>query len=456
MSNFSNIETTAANEVCRLCGGSGFLRRELPIEHPDFGQPVLCECRLSQIQSRRLRQLRAISNLDGMEHYTFETFVPTGYGITENKSRTLVEAYNSAHEFAAEPEGWLVLLGGYGCGKTHLAVAIANECTRRGRAALFVVVPDLLDHIRAAYSPYSDTSYDQRFDEIRTAPLLILDDLGAQASTPWAQEKLFQIFNYRYNARLPTVITSNHALEELDKRIRSRLVDPMLSRIVTILAPDFRETGVETSDLSSLALHQDKTFETFDLRGHELDPEKAENLRQALNLAKSYAENPTDWILFTGAYGCGKTHLAAAIANYRVQQGHTGLFIVVPDLLDHLRAAFNPNAQTPYDKRFEEVRNTPLLVLDDLGTQSATPWAQEKLYQLFNHRYNARLPTIITMVDTGELDLRLKSRLLDVGRCTPFVITAGSYRGLPARQATRVRVAKQRPAPQKRNLKQTF
>ena len=73
-----------------------------------------------------------------------------------------------------------------------------------------------------------------------TRRLLILDDLGTQSSTPWAQEKLFQILNYRYNARLPTVITSNHSLEEIDLRIRSRMVDPDLATIVTILAPDFR------------------------------------------------------------------------------------------------------------------------------------------------------------------------------------------------------------------------
>jgi DNA replication protein DnaC len=438
-----------------LCGGLGFLRHDVPVDHPDFGKALPCRCRTTEIRNTRLLKLRNLSNLDGLEHYTFEKFVPGGYGITENKSRTLQDAHLTAREFASEPKGWLVMLGGYGCGKTHLAVAIANECTRQNRASLFVVVPDLLDHLRVTYSPNSDTSYDQRFEEIRNAPLLILDDLGAHASTPWAQEKLFQIFNHRYNARLPTVVTSNHALEEIDRRIRSRLVDPMLSRIVTILAPDFRETGAESSDLSSLSLHQDKSFDTFDLRANELDREQAENLRMVFNTAKHFAENPADWVLFTGTYGCGKTHLAAAIANYRVEQGHSALFIVVPDLLDHLRAAFSPNAQTSYDKRFEEVRNTPLLVLDDMGTHSATPWAEEKLYQLFNHRYNARLPTIITMVDTAELHARLKSRVLDPGRCTSIIITAGSYRGYPSLQA-KSRAQKRGTPSQKRNWKNNY
>src|SRR5664280_1545752 len=77
-------------------------------------------------------------------------------------------------------------------------------------------------HLRATFSPSSNTSYDRRFDEIRTAPLLILDDLGTQSMTPWVREKLYQLFNYRYNAELPTVITTADTLDEMDARIRSR------------------------------------------------------------------------------------------------------------------------------------------------------------------------------------------------------------------------------------------
>jgi DNA replication protein DnaC len=427
-------QPSETEESCPICKGVGFLRQDLPIDHPDFGKIIPCQCRMNQVRHKKLQHLRSISNMQALGHYIFDTFRPEGSGIDHIKRLTLKTAYNAAREFANNPHGWLVLLGGYGCGKTHLAAAIANACIEQGQPALFVVVPDLLDHLRAAYGPHSATTYDERFEQIRSAPILILDDLGTQASTSWAQEKLFQIFNYRYNARLPTVITSNHSLEEIDRRIRSRLVDPDYSQVLSIVAPDFRAAGEALSELSSLSQHADKTFETFDLRTNEMDREKVENLRQAYNLAKSYAQNPVDWILFTGPYGCGKTHLAAAVANECIHRIQSTLFIVVPDLLDHLRAAFSPSALTPYDKRFEEVRNAPLLVLDDLGTQSATPWAQEKLYQLFNHRYNARLPTVITMADTTELDPRLKSRLLDVGRCTAIEITAGSYRGSVTQQ----------------------
>ena len=44
------------------------------------------------------------------------------------------------------------------------------------------------------------------------------------------------------------------------------------------------------------------------------------------------------------------------------------------------------------DDRFTAIRGAFLLVLDDLGTENTTPWAREKLYQIFNHRYVERLP----------------------------------------------------------------
>ncbi len=278
---------------------------------------------------------------------------------------------------------------------------------------------------------------------MRTAAVLILDDLGTESSTPWAQEKLFQIFNYRYNTRLPTVVTTNHELEEIPLRLRSRLVDPDLTRIVSITAPDYRRAGVaqDQSDLSSLSLHAHQTFENFDPRKGELPREEQENLKRAFDIARAFADDPRNWLVYTGTYGVGKTHLAAAIANHRVSQGHPALFVVVPDLLDHLRATFNPQSTVTFYQQFEEVRRAPLLILDDLGTESATPWAREKLYQVFDYRYNARLPTVITTATPlEELDPRLATRMLDVSRCTPVAIIAPAYRGgAPRRKTTRRR-----------------
>ncbi|MGD8458409.1 MAG: ATP-binding protein, partial [Anaerolineales bacterium] len=152
------------------------------------------------------------------------------------------------------------------------------------------------------------------------------------------------------------------------------------------------------------------------------------SLEKAFNGARKFAEKPTGWIAFIGSFGCGKTHLASAIANFRFDLGFSPLFIVVPDLLDHLRATFNPKSIIRYDKLFEGVKKSELLILDDLGTQSATPWAREKLYQLFNYRYQAKLPTVITSVDYMiDIDPRIRSRMMDTRLCTNFAITAPLY-----------------------------
>ena len=72
------------------------------------------------------------------------------------------------------------------------------------------------------------------------ARLLVLDDLGTESATPWAREKLFQLLNYRYAARMPTVITTSHDLEHIDERLASRMLDTSRCRVFSILAPSYR------------------------------------------------------------------------------------------------------------------------------------------------------------------------------------------------------------------------
>ena len=132
-----------------------------------------------------------------------------------------------------------MILGGFSTGKTHLAAAIGNRVAEGSFPPMMIAVPDLLDHLRATFSPNSPVTLDRRFEEIRHIDLLILDDLGTQSSTPWVKEKLYQLFNYRYNAELPTVITSSASLEELDPRLRSRMLDRQICEIFAITTPPF-------------------------------------------------------------------------------------------------------------------------------------------------------------------------------------------------------------------------
>jgi DNA replication protein DnaC len=409
------------------------LRANVPMGHPNFGRVEVCTCRQRDVSQQVRERLYSLSRLDELKELTFESFQSRGRkGLGESQANSLEMAFNRARHYAQNLNGWFLLQGGYGCGKTHIAAGIANFAVEMGVPTLFLTVPDLLDTLRFSYSS-EDTTFEERFEEIRNATLLVLDDFGTENATGWAQEKLFQIINYRYINRLPMIITSNLSLNEIDERIRSRLRDPELVSIVNILAPDYRNPKDDSGhlDLSSLPHLKSKTLSNFDLRQKEgLPKEVISQLEDAFHAAREFAENPEGWIIFVGPSGCGKTHLAAAIGNYRTSLGNPPLFTTVPDLLDYLRATFSPDSKVRYDHRFDEYRSAPMLILDDLGSHSQSPWAQEKLFQLLNHRYNAELPTVITIsVDSlNEIDSRIRSRLADANVCEYYTITTIPYK----------------------------
>jgi DNA replication protein DnaC len=433
----------AGDPDCPLCHGLGYLRRDLPIDHPDFGKLSICTCRQGQVAQLIHNRLFAISNLEHLQHLTFENFQSRGrVGLGPWQADSLELAFNQSRQFAQTLNGWLLLQGGFGCGKTHLAAAIANFTVGLGVPTLFITVPDLLDALRFAYDN-PESTFEERFEEIRNAPLLVMDDFGTQNATPWAQEKLFQIINYRYIEHLPLVVTTNLLLEQIEARIRSRLEDPEMVTRVFINATDYRRPTSDTghSDLSSLARHHEQTFRNWDDRtGEGLPEDELRSLEKALQMATDYARQPNGWLVFTGPYGCGKTHLAAAIANARADIGQPPLFISISDVLDHLRATFSPNSPVSLDRVFEEIRTAPLLILDALGEYTSTPWANEKLFQIIDYRHLNKLPTVMTTARyLEELDPRTLSRLQDARLCTFCAITAPSYRGQPGEAIQRPR-----------------
>lgn len=383
--------TIAEEPACPLCGGAGFVRRERPVDHPRFGKAEPCDCVLDEDTGVRRARLERISNLGSLTRFTFANLIPAG---RTGESDYFLAASQAAKAFADEPRGWLVFSGGSGSGKTHLAAAIANERIAAGQAALFMVVPDLLDHLRASYDATIDElGYEQMFDQVRNAPLLILDDIDASSGTPWAREKLFQIVNHRYNAELPTVYTTSQRPQQLDDRLSTRLCDAALSRVLVLegaVKGGYRQVGGMSRERLS-----EMQFRDF-IDPPKATPDELASLRAAVRAAKEYADGPGGWLVIMGTNGCGKTHIAAAIANKVLASGGKVFFAVVPDLLDHLRTSFAPGNEASYDETFDEVRGADLLILDDLGAQKSSPWAEEKLYQIVNYRTLMQLPTVVT------------------------------------------------------------
>jgi DNA replication protein DnaC len=427
---WSNVDATEIGPVkpeCPLCNGVKFVYPLLPSGKPDYSRVVPCRCVQKEAMENRQSQLLRYSNLGSLARLSFTNLKPEGNSDDTAVREKFTQAVNAAKVFAEEPKGWLVFVGPSGSGKTHLGVAIANRCLETNRSVFYISVPDLLDHLRSSFAPSSELPYDDLFQQVRGTPLLILDDFGTQSATSWAKEKLDQLLNHRYANELPTVILSAVPIEELEDRLQTRILNSTFCRIYDI--------GQRSSALSSskwapgFELQKNMTFANFGDRLN-LPVEQRHNLSEAVRLAKEFAKSPDGWLVFQGVNGCGKTHLAAAIVNYRYQINKPALFVVVPDFLDHLRSSFSPESKLTYDQLFEAVKNAPLLVLDDFGEQAGTPWAQEKLYQVINHRYNARLPSVITTCcSLDEIESRISSRLVDPKISVLFNIIAPDYRG---------------------------
>ena len=320
----------------------------------------------------------------------------------------------------------MLLTGASGSGKTHLAAAIANHCIGMGIRTFFTIIPDLLDHLRATFSPHSEITYDELFEQLRNVPLLILDDLGSQHSSPWAAEKLFQILNHRYNAQLPTVVTTNVSLDRLDEDLQTRLTDPDIATVVEVERGSLALLAMDTLEMD---LPSNMTFSTFQVVDVDLQEDAQKSLEMAYGEALNFAESLDGWMVFMGRPGRGKTHLAAAIAHFHRQKGEDSLFLVVADLLDYLRSTYAPDSKITYDELFNRVRTVSLLVLDDYGEEADKPWAREKLYQIINYRYNARLPTVITTaIRLEKMDERISTRLRDLSLVKICPIGVPDYR----------------------------
>jgi DNA replication protein DnaC len=152
-------EKNEGDTSCSICQGAGWLANAVPLGHPLFGVLTPCACTEAERARRRKLALYELSNLapfHGKTFASFNVFVP---GLRPVVPRVLA--------YAQQPDGWLSLLGPYGVGKTHLAAAIAHEVLARDEPVLFVVAPDLLDHLRTTFGPQSTVSYDERFTLVR-------------------------------------------------------------------------------------------------------------------------------------------------------------------------------------------------------------------------------------------------------------------------------------------------
>mgnify|MGYP000385529119 CR=1 FL=1 len=174
-----------------------------------------------------------------------------------------------------------------------------------------------------------------------------------------------------------------------------------------------------------------KRFKERNFENFKLDS----NTKEPYNTSKQYASDFQKFkekgkgILYFGNYGTGKTHLAAAILQDVIGQGHTGVFMSVPELISKIRASWSN--ETNEGDMIDIISEADLVVMDDLGAENTKDWVRERLFVIINRRYEAMLPTIFT-TNCNMKELRQKvggrihSRLMEM--CKGIKLTGDDYR----------------------------
>ncbi len=226
---------------CPICHGS----RWKSVDVDGVERVVRCDCWRSDLVSSFLKDARIPVRYERQDLSTFER---------DTDSRR--EAYRVAARFAeAFPvvDRGLLFHGRPGVGKTHLAIGILKEVIRsKGARAYFYETGELLTEIRNTYNRSVEATEMSVLNPVLRAELLVLDDLKVERESEWVLETLGLVVNTRYNAKLPTIFTSN--LEEsadsdqrnsfifqLGARTRSRLRE--MCQWVRISGPDVRDVG---------------------------------------------------------------------------------------------------------------------------------------------------------------------------------------------------------------------
>ncbi|MDK2971786.1 MAG: replication protein DnaC [Candidatus Sumerlaeota bacterium] len=215
-------------EICPHCGGYGLIVG-------DDGNVTKCQCGLWDEEKHRLAMERARIPAR-FRNKRLSTFRVAPGDTVRRDIRKFAESY--ARSFTPKEERGLILRGGTGSGKTHIATGILHEVLRNGYSGLYVNVSSLMARLQYSFEKDSEERQEEILGEMDSADLLVFDDLGAESARDWIRDRIYLIINNRYESCRALIVTTNCDDSELAVRNGERVVSRLHEMCQNFRFPD--------------------------------------------------------------------------------------------------------------------------------------------------------------------------------------------------------------------------